>query len=89
VTAPTDPRFLVPGLCLPVTTGMSHVQRPKRLKVIVMNDIERRVHLIPTYGREIGETTKMRRIIEERRTTITLEEANRTGAWRGSKYRSW
>jgi hypothetical protein len=89
VTAPTDPWFLVPGLCLPVTTGMFHVHRPKRLKVIAVNDIERGVHLIPKYGREIGETTKMRRIIEERRTIITLEETNRAGAWRASKYRSW
>jgi hypothetical protein len=42
------------------------MHRSKRLKVIEVNDIERGVHLIPKFGREIDETTKMRRIIEER-----------------------
>jgi hypothetical protein len=62
------------------TTGMFHVHRTKRLRVIEVNDIERGVHLIPKFGRVIGETTKIRQIIEEKRTTITWEEANRAGA---------
>ena len=56
------------------TTGMFHMHRTSRLSVIEVKDIERGVHLIPKFGREIGGIIIMRRIIEEKRMIMTFEE---------------
>jgi hypothetical protein len=42
------------------------------MNVIDVKDIERGVHLIPKFGHQIGQTAKMKRVMEESRTTIAL-----------------
>ena len=47
-----------------------------RVGMIEVKDIERGVHLIPKFGREIGGTTIMRCVVEEKRMTMTFEETD-------------
>ena len=59
------------------TTGMYHVRRTTRVAVIDVKDIERGVHLIPKFGQQVGNTVKVKRKVEERRTTITFIGSDR------------
>jgi Plavaka transposase len=54
--------------------GMYTVRRTRRTAVIHIGDIERSVHLIPKYGRQIGATTKlMRKLQDTLRDAVTGE----------------
>jgi hypothetical protein len=60
-------------------TGLFPLKRSTKCSVIQVDDIERGVHLIPRFGRQVGDTVWKKRLVEQsQRTLILLSRSPKT-----------
>jgi hypothetical protein len=53
-------------------TGLFPLRRTTKRSVIQVDDIERGVHLIPRFGRQVGDTVWKKRLVEQSQRTLIL-----------------